>query len=197
MAQSHWVRTSTMTARNLIIKNYRLGERARIRQPTSGKAGPAMRRLSRRPPATRRLNLPGVLERRGTCAWVWGSPREIELTKMKPLRIKRVYDVPSPDDGVRVLVDRLWPRGLKREGSKIDLWLKEVAPSDGLRRWFAHDPSRWAQFEKRYHAELAKNAEHVAVLRELIKGRNPLTLLYAAKDTEHNNAAVLREFLLP
>jgi uncharacterized protein YeaO (DUF488 family) len=116
---------------------------------------------------------------------------------MKTMRIKRVYDAPSSDDGVRVLVDRLWPRGLKREVSKIDLWLKEVAPSDGLRRWFAHDPTRWAEFQKRYHAELAKNAEPIAVLRDLIKGRKPLTLLYAAKDTEHNNAIVLREFLLP
>jgi uncharacterized protein YeaO (DUF488 family) len=116
---------------------------------------------------------------------------------MKPVRVKRVYDVPSPNDGVRVLVDRLWPRGLKREGSKIDLWLKELAPSDGLRRWFGHDPGRWVEFQKRYRAELANNAEHVASLRELIKGGKPLTLLYAAKDIEHNNAIVLRDFLLP
>jgi len=116
---------------------------------------------------------------------------------MKSLRVKRVYDVPLPDDGVRVLVDRLWPRGLKREVSKIDLWLKAVAPSDGLRRWFGHEPRRWPEFQKRYGAELAKNAEHVAVLRELIKGRKPVTLLYAAKDIEHNNAIVLRDFLLP
>jgi uncharacterized protein YeaO (DUF488 family) len=116
---------------------------------------------------------------------------------MKPVRVKRVYDVPSPDDGVRVLVDRLWPRGLKRETAKIDLWLKDVAPSDGLRRWFGHDPSRWAQFEKRYRAELAKNAEPVALLREFVKGGKHLTLLYAAKDTERNNAIVLRDFLFP
>jgi uncharacterized protein YeaO (DUF488 family) len=116
---------------------------------------------------------------------------------MKPVRVKRVYDVPSPDDGVRVLVDRLWPRGLKRETSKIDLWLKEVAPSDGLRKWFGHDPARWAQFQRRYRAELAKNTEPIAVLQELVKGRKPLTLLYAAKDVEHNNAIVLRDFLLP
>ena len=116
---------------------------------------------------------------------------------MKPLRVKRVYDAPSSDDGVRVLVDRLWPRGLKRDNANIDLWLKEVAPSDGLRRWFGHDPGRWVEFEKRYRAELAKNAQNVAGLRDLLKGAKPLTLLYAAKDTEHNNAIVLRNFLLP
>jgi len=116
---------------------------------------------------------------------------------MKPVRVKRVYDVPSPNDGMRVLVDRLWPRGLKREGSKIDLWVKELAPSDRLRRWFGHDPGRWVEFQKRYRSELAKNAEHVASLRELIKDGKPLTLLYAAKDIEHNNAIVLRDFLLP
>jgi uncharacterized protein YeaO (DUF488 family) len=118
------------------------------------------------------------------------------VREMKPVHVKRVYDVPSPDDGVRVLVDRLWPRGLKRETAKIDLWLKEVAPSDGLRQWFGHDPSRWAQFQRRYRTEIAKNAEPVAVLRELVKGRKPLTLLYAAKDMERNNAIVLRDFLL-
>jgi len=115
---------------------------------------------------------------------------------MTSVRVKRVYDPPTPDDGVRVLVDRLWPRGLKRDASKIDLWLKEVAPSDELRRWFGHEPSRWAQFQKRYSAELAKNAENVATLRELIKARKPLTLLFAAKDMEHNNAIVLRAFLV-
>jgi len=114
---------------------------------------------------------------------------------MKPVRLKRAYDPPSSDDGLRVLVDRLWPRGLRRDSSKIDLWLKDVAPSDGLRRWFGHDPSRWVEFEKRYRAELAKNAQNVASLRELLKGDKPLTLLYAAKDSEHNNAIVLRDFL--
>jgi len=116
---------------------------------------------------------------------------------MKPVRVKRVYDVPSPEDGVRVLVDRLWPRGLKRESSKIDLWLKDVAPSETLRRWFGHDPSRWTQFQRRYRAELVTNTEPVAVLRELIKTGKPLTLLYAAKDIERNNAIVLRDFLRP
>ena len=114
---------------------------------------------------------------------------------MKPVRLKRAYDAPSSDDGLRVLVDRLWPRGLRRDSSKIDLWLKDVAPSDGLRRWFGHDPSRWVEFEKRYRAELAKNAQNVASLRELLKRDKPLTLLYAAKDSEHNNAIVLRDFL--
>lgn len=114
---------------------------------------------------------------------------------MRPVRLKRVYDPPSPDDGVRILVDRLWPRGLKREAAKIDLWLKEVAPSAELRRWFGHDASRWAEFRLRYRAELAKNSAGVAALRDLTTGAKPLTLLFAAKDSDHNNAVVLRDFL--
>jgi uncharacterized protein YeaO (DUF488 family) len=115
---------------------------------------------------------------------------------MKPLRVKRVYDPPSRDDGVRVLVDRLWPRGLKRDVARIDLWLKEVAPSQELRRWFGHDPTLWAEFQKRYGAELVGNSQNVATLRDLMKGTKPLTLLFAAKDLKHNNAIVLRNFLL-
>ncbi|HTR16914.1 MAG TPA: DUF488 domain-containing protein [Acetobacteraceae bacterium] len=111
------------------------------------------------------------------------------------IRLKRVYDPPSPDDGARVLVDRLWPRGLKRDVAQIDLWLKEVAPSAELRRWFGHDPSRWAEFRTRYGAELARNARNVPALSELMKAATPLTLLFAAKDAERNNAVVLREFL--
>jgi uncharacterized protein YeaO (DUF488 family) len=111
---------------------------------------------------------------------------------MTELRIKRAYDPPAPDDGVRVLVDRLWPRGLKRDHAKLDAWLKEVAPSDKLRKWFGHDPAKWPEFQRRYRSELANNPE-LATLRDLIR-RNPrVTLLFAARDTEHNNAAVLRE----
>ena len=112
----------------------------------------------------------------------------------KSIRLKRVYDAPSPDDGVRVLVDRLWPRGLKRATAKIDVWLKEVAPSDELRKWFGHDVERWPAFRKRYRAELAKNPKVVG-LRQLMKGRKPLTLLFAAKDQEHNNAVALKDYL--
>ena len=105
--------------------------------------------------------------------------------------MKRVYDPPSPDDGFRVLVDRLWPRGLKRDGAGIDLWLKDIAPSDGLRRWFGHDPTKWAEFQKRYQAELAGNPA-LNNLLAIIRRERRVTLLFAAKDTEHNNAAALQ-----
>ncbi len=112
------------------------------------------------------------------------------------IKIKRVYDPPAPDDGQRVLVDRLWPRGLKREDARLDEWLREIAPSDELRRWFGHDPARWEEFQTRYRREL-EDAEHRAALetlRERVQ-RGPLTLLFAAKDAEHCNAQVLRALL--
>ncbi len=112
------------------------------------------------------------------------------------VRIKRVYDPPSEEDGQRVLVDRLWPRGLKREDARLDDWLREIAPSDELRRWFGHDPARWEEFARRYRQELADGAHQTALerLRERTQ-YGPLTLLYAAKDAEQNNARVLREVL--
>jgi uncharacterized protein YeaO (DUF488 family) len=116
---------------------------------------------------------------------------------MTRVRLKRVYDPPSADDGLRVLVDRLWPRGLKRDAARIDHWVKEAAPSAALRRWFGHDPNRWADFHARYRAELAKTPEAMAALRSLMKGAESLTLLFAAKDVKHNNAVVLRDLLAP
>jgi uncharacterized protein YeaO (DUF488 family) len=110
---------------------------------------------------------------------------------MSEVRVKRAYDPPAADDGVRVLVDRLWPRGLKRDEAVIDLWLKDVAPSADLRRWFGHDPARWAGFQDRYRAELAGNAALDRLLA-LAKRDKRVTLLYGAKDTEHNNAVVLQ-----
>lgn len=110
------------------------------------------------------------------------------------VRIKRVYDPPDPGDGRRVLVDRLWPRGLKKERAKIDRWMKEVAPSDALRRWFAHDPRKWPEFRRRYRAELETNPALEDLMRLAREG--PLTLLYATRDTEHNQARVLQEILL-
>lgn len=108
------------------------------------------------------------------------------------IRIKRAYEQPSAEDGRRVLIDRLWPRGLKKESAEIDLWLKDIAPSTALRKWFGHDPDKWEEFEKRYLAELRDNPEPVRILREeLAKGT--VTLLYAAKDTEHNQAVVLQK----
>jgi uncharacterized protein YeaO (DUF488 family) len=114
---------------------------------------------------------------------------------MRAIRVKRVYDKPARGDGRRVLVDRLWPRGLKRESAEIDLWLKEVAPSAELRRWFNHEPGRWNEFRKRYRAELEASAESVKTLRGALRGARPVTLLFAAKDAERNNAVALRDYL--
>ncbi|HEY8189124.1 MAG TPA: DUF488 domain-containing protein [Micavibrio sp.] len=111
-----------------------------------------------------------------------------------PVHIKRAYAQPDQKDGVRILVDRLWPRGLAKEKAKIDLWLKEIAPSAELRMWFGHDPDKWAEFKKRYRAELKKNGEQTAILKAAMK-KGPVTLIYAAKDEEHNNAVVLRDVL--
>ena len=115
---------------------------------------------------------------------------------MSELRIKRVYDPPSAEDGTRVLVDRLWPRGVKKADAKVDLWLKDAAPSAELREWFGHDPQKWKEFQARYRKELADNAEALAPLHDLVDHGKPLTLLFAAKDEEHNNAVVLKDFLV-
>ena len=108
--------------------------------------------------------------------------------------IKRIYDPPADDDGCRVLVDRLWPRGMPRENAAIDLWLKDVAPSAALRQWFGHDPARWAEFKRRYRAELDGNPV-LGELRALLEHGRPVTLLFGAKDLDHNNAVVLRDYL--
>jgi uncharacterized protein YeaO (DUF488 family) len=113
---------------------------------------------------------------------------------MGTVRIKRVYDDPSPDDGRRVLVDRIWPRGISKERAQIDLWLKEVAPSTGLRKWFGHDPRRWDEFRQRYRTELVENPEPFEELVELVKN-GPVTLVYSARDEEHNQAVALREVI--
>lgn len=110
------------------------------------------------------------------------------------LRLKRAYEAPAAADGMRILVDRLWPRGLKKADAAIDRWDKEVAPSDQLRRWFGHDPARWDEFRTRYRAELAGKAQSLAELRARI-GKGPATLVYAARDEAHNQAVVLRELL--
>jgi uncharacterized protein YeaO (DUF488 family) len=110
------------------------------------------------------------------------------------IRTKRVYDPPEEADGTRVLVDRLWPRGVRKEAAALDLWLKDVAPSQALRQWFGHDPERWTEFGRRYRAELARNPEAVGQLDELAR-RGRLTLLYGARDAEHNQALVLASYL--
>ena len=110
------------------------------------------------------------------------------------IHLKRVYDDPSEKDGTRILVDRLWPRGLTKAKAHVDLWLKEIAPSNELRKWFAHDPAKWPEFRARYKAELKHNGPQLALLKQAI-ARGPATLLYGAKDTEHNEAVVLQELL--
>ena len=114
--------------------------------------------------------------------------------KNATIKVKRAYAPPSGEDGVRVLVDRLWPRGLSRTQAGADLWLKEVAPSPALRRWFGHDARRWKHFRYRYRAELAHHPDELGVLNDL-RRRGPITLLFAARDEAHNNAVVLREVL--
>lgn len=110
------------------------------------------------------------------------------------IQLKRAYDDPSPDDGTRVLVDRLWPRGVSKEEAALDAWLKEIAPSDELRQWFDHDPEKWDEFCRRYHDELdAKDKLVDSLCGEADEG--PLTLVYAAKDREHNNAVALKVYL--
>jgi len=111
------------------------------------------------------------------------------------IRIKRVYDPPEDQDGARVLVDRLWPRGLSKEAAALTLWLKEVAPSSELRAGFCHDPRHWEDFRRRYFAELAAGGKAALVQLAGLARRGPLTLLYAARDTEHNNAVVLAAYL--
>lgn len=110
------------------------------------------------------------------------------------VRIKRVYEQPSEVDGTRVLVDRLWPRGLSRNEAAIDVWLKDVAPTTELRKWFSHDPLRWDAFVRRYREELEENPA-LDVLRRLTRS-GTVTLLYATRDEEHNQAVVLRQMLI-
>ena len=110
------------------------------------------------------------------------------------VRIRRIYEEPTAEDGKRILVDRLWPRGIAKEKARIDEWLKEIAPSDELRKWFGHDPSRWEEFRERYRRELDAKTELLGQLRGLTK-KGTVTLLFAAKDEEHNNAVVLKDML--
>lgn len=110
------------------------------------------------------------------------------------IRIKRVYEDPSPDDGTRVLVDRLWPRGVSKEEAQLDDWLKDVAPSDELREWFDHDPDCWVEFRERYHNELDDRPDAVQQLLDYARS-GTLTLVYATTDEEHNNAVALADYL--
>jgi uncharacterized protein YeaO (DUF488 family) len=110
------------------------------------------------------------------------------------IKLKRAYEKPASGDGLRLLVDRLWPRGVSKVAAHVDRWLKDVAPSTGLRTWFGHDPRRWTEFRRRYFAELQARGAAVAELRALIDA-NPVTFVYAAKDLEHNHALALKDFM--
>jgi uncharacterized protein YeaO (DUF488 family) len=111
------------------------------------------------------------------------------------IMLKRAYDRPAAKDGTRVLIDRLWPRGVKKADAAIEQWIKDIAPSTGLRKWFGHDPARWREFRKRYAAEIHGHPDQLAQLRDLAR-EGPVTLVYSAHDTAHNDAVVLRAVLL-
>lgn len=113
---------------------------------------------------------------------------------MTDIRLKRIYEAPSSDDGYRVLVDRVWPRGMTKEKAAINLWAKDIAPSTDLRKWFNHDVAKWGEFQKRYYAELQEKLQDLKTLVAQA-GDAPLTLLYGAKDEEHNQAVVLHEYM--
>lgn len=110
------------------------------------------------------------------------------------IKLKRAYDPAARDDGIRFLVERLWPRGVKKNALRLNAWFKDVAPSTGLRRWFGHDPAKWAEFQRRYRAELDADPK---VLEPILKAarRGPVTLVYSSRDTEHNNAVVLKAYV--
>jgi uncharacterized protein YeaO (DUF488 family) len=113
---------------------------------------------------------------------------------MVHIQVKRIYEEPKRSDGFRVLVDRLWPRGISKERASLDLWMKTVAPSTALRQWFGHDPKRWKEFVMRYRTELREHSSELAELRSRAR-KGPLTLLFGARDSEHNEAIVLKEAL--
>jgi uncharacterized protein YeaO (DUF488 family) len=110
------------------------------------------------------------------------------------IRLKRAYEPPSQEDGLRILVERLWPRGLSKQEAAIGLWLKEIAPSTELRKWFGHDPAKWDEFRRRYRAELDQKSDLLDDLKQKIRA-GPVTFVYAARDESHNSALVLQEYL--
>ncbi len=111
------------------------------------------------------------------------------------IKIKRVYNPPDKNDCFRILVDRLWPRGMSKDKAALDLWMKEVAPSNELRQWFSHEPEKWEEFQKRYEKELSTKRVLTDQIKKIEKERSTITLVYSARDTEHNNAATLKAIL--
>lgn len=118
----------------------------------------------------------------------------VPMARKSRIHMKRVYDEPAKADGTRVLVDRIWPRGVRKDEAAIDEWLKEIAPSTELRKWFGHSPERWEEFRRRYEAELSENEDAVERLLDLCR-KGDVTLVYAARDDEHSNARVIKELL--
>jgi len=116
------------------------------------------------------------------------------MVRQSRVQLKRAYDPPSPRDGTRILVDRLWPRGISKAKARVDLWLKDVAPSTVLRQWFGHDPARWSEFRRRYRAELRRQPDALAQLRALAR-RGRVTLVFGARDERRNQAVVLKDLL--
>ncbi len=110
------------------------------------------------------------------------------------IKLKRVYEAPDAQDGTRVLIERLWPRGLDKQHAQVDAWLKEIAPSTDLRKWFAHDPAKWAEFQTRYKTELAEKSALITQLKQMAR-EDTITLVFAAKDERHNSAIVLKRYL--
>lgn len=111
------------------------------------------------------------------------------------IRFRRAYEPPSQEDGLRVLVERLWPRGLSKDRAAIHLWLRDIAPSPALRTWYGHDPAKWEEFRRRYRAELAQSGEPLERLRQLLSEHTTVTFVFAARDEARNSAVVLKEFL--
>lgn len=116
------------------------------------------------------------------------------MVRQSRVQLKRAYDPPSPRDGTRILVDRLWPRGISKAKARVDLWLKDVAPSTALRQWFGHDPARWSEFRRRYRAELRRQPDALAQLQALAR-RGRVTLVFSARDERRNQAVVLKDLL--
>ena len=114
---------------------------------------------------------------------------------MDHIKLKRAYEPPASDDGTRILIDRLWPRGVKRSDAAIDEWMKDIAPSTGLRKWFGHDPARWQEFRRRYQSEIRQHPDEFDRLRTLAQN-GPITLVFSAHDEAHNDAVVLKDLLL-
>ena len=110
------------------------------------------------------------------------------------IRIKRAYDKPEAGDGIRILVERLWPRGLSKKNAKVDMWLKDIAPSTELRKWYSHDPAKWKEFRKRYFQELNKNREAVKELLDIAEGKDA-TFVYGSKEEKYNSAAALKDYI--